>query len=171
MEKILIMDAKDYDENTPEIYRTSSRGIIIIDGKLLLIENDFGEVKIPGGCSEGEESELETLIREVKEETGYRVIPESVVPFGIIEEKRMSVKEPMIWHHMNYMYFCQVEQEPGECTYTEHEKAKGYKPVFLTVEEALQKIEAVIEKEGAHVWNRREYNTMKLVKEYLERRI
>ena len=49
MEKILIMDAKNYDTNLEEIYRVAVRGIIFIDGKLLMIEDNFGEVKLPGG--------------------------------------------------------------------------------------------------------------------------
>lgn len=49
MEKILIMDEKNYSPDLEEIYRVAVRGIIFIDGKLLMIEDDFGEVKLPGG--------------------------------------------------------------------------------------------------------------------------
>ena len=49
MKKILVMDEHDYEEGLEEIYRVSVRGIIFLDGKLLMIENSFGEVKLPGG--------------------------------------------------------------------------------------------------------------------------
>ena len=98
MEKILVMDAENYDPDLDEILRVAVRGIIFVDGKLLLINSSFGELKFPGGGKEGEESDEETLIRETLEETGYRVIPETIRPFGEVEEKRLSVHEPMIWH-------------------------------------------------------------------------
>ena len=33
MKQILVMDAKNYDESLPEIYRVAVRGIIFVDGK------------------------------------------------------------------------------------------------------------------------------------------
>ena len=41
MERILIMDEKNYSLDLEEIYRVAVRGIIFIDGKLLMIEDDF----------------------------------------------------------------------------------------------------------------------------------
>ena len=49
MEKLLIMDAKNYTPDMEEIYRVAVRGIIFIDDKLLMIEDKYGEVKLPGG--------------------------------------------------------------------------------------------------------------------------
>ena len=37
----------------------------------------------PGGKREGSESDLETLVREIKEELSVDIIPESVKPYGI----------------------------------------------------------------------------------------
>ena len=99
MKRILIMDEKNYSLDLEEIYRVAVRGIIFIGGKLLMIEDDFGEVKLPGGGIESGEDDYKALVREVKEETGYDVIWESIVPFGEIEEKRLSVQEP-IWGYM-----------------------------------------------------------------------
>ena len=82
MDKILVMDEHNYDENMDEIYRVAVRGIIFIDGKLLLIQSSFDELKLPGGGIETGEDDIQALIREVKEETGYEVIPETIRPFG-----------------------------------------------------------------------------------------
>ena len=49
MKKLLVMDEKNYSDDLEEIYRVAVRGIIFIDGKLLMIENNFGEAKLPGG--------------------------------------------------------------------------------------------------------------------------
>ena len=72
--------------NLEEIYRVAVRGIVFIDGKLLMIEDNFGEVKLPGGGIDSGEDDYKALVREVKEETGYDAILESIVSFGEIEE-------------------------------------------------------------------------------------
>ena len=167
MEKILILDEKNYSPDMEEIYRVAVRGIIFIDGKLLMIENDFGEAKLPGGGIDAGEDDCKALVREVKEETGYDVIPESIVPFGEIEEKRLSVHEPMIWHQMSRLYFCDVHPEQGVCAYTENEKKYGFRQVLYTLEEALEKNGLMLEREGKQAWNQREYKTLLLIQEYL----
>ncbi|MBD5512267.1 MAG: NUDIX domain-containing protein [Lachnospiraceae bacterium] len=169
MEKILVMDEHNYDENLEEIYRISVRGIIFVAGKLLMIESSFGEVKLPGGGMDPGEDEYQALVREVKEEIGYDVIPESIKPFGEIEEKRLAVYEPMIWHQINRLYFCDVYAEQGQCEYSENEKEEGFHQVFYTIEEALEKNERMLEKEGLQAWNQREYKTLLLIKDYLEK--
>lgn len=165
MEQILIMDAGNYDPTLPEIYRVAVRGIIFVDGKLLLIQSDFGEVKFPGGGKEGEESDKDTLIREVLEETGFHVIPESIKEFGEVVEKRLSVHEPMIWHQINRYYFCEIDSVQEECHYTENELKHGFHQVWFTLDEAISINEEMLSREGRKAWNQREYNVLKLIKE------
>ena len=97
------------------------------------------------------------------------MIPESIKPFGEIEEKRLAVYEPMIWHQINRLYFCDVYAEQGQCEYSENEKEEGFHQVFYTIEEALGKNERMLEKEGLQAWNQREYKTLLLIRDYLEK--
>lgn len=165
MKQILVMDAKNYDESLPEIYRVAVRGVIFVDGKLLLIESNFGEVKFPGGGIEEGEDEITALIRETLEETGFHVIPESIREFGEVVEKRLSVHEPMIWHQINRYYLCDVEEFQEECNYTENEKQYGFHQVWHTLDEALAINEEMLQREGRQAWNQREYNVLKMLKE------
>ncbi len=167
MKKQLILDAKDYDTNLSELRRVAVRGVIFRDGKLLLVENNFGEVKLPGGGQDAEETDIDTLVREVREETGYQVIPDSAEEFCEIIERRMSVKEPMIWHQISRIYFCKIEKEQGTCEYSEGEKKYGFRQVWYTVEEAIQKNEQMLQHEGVQAWNQREYKTLQMIQEYL----
>lgn len=169
MEKILIMDEKNYAPDLEEIYRVAVRGIIFIDGKLLMIEDSFGEVKLPGGGIDDGEDDYKALAREVKEETGYDVILDTIVPFGEIEEKRLSVQEPMIWHQISRLYFCDVYPEKGICDYTENEKKYGFRQVLYTLDEALEINKRMLEREGKQAWNQREYNTLLLIRDHLEK--
>ncbi len=144
-------------------------GIIFIEGKLLLVRSNFGEVKFPGGGQEEGEDDFQTLIRETLEETGYHVIPESIYEFGEVEEKRLSVHEPMIWHQINRYYFCAVKENQEKCNYTENEKKYGFHQVFYTLDEALRINQSMIDCEGKHLWNQREFNVLKLLKDYLNK--
>ena len=168
MERIITLDAKNYDPALPELKRAAVRGIIFIDGKILMVEDSFDEVKLPGGGMEKGENEQETLIREVAEETGYTVIPQSISPFGEVYERRLSLHEPMIWSHTSRIYFCSVEGKPSACDYTPNEKKYGFRPVMLTVDEAIEKNRRMMEHEGEKAWNQREYKTLMLLKAYLE---
>ncbi len=168
MKKILVMDSKNYDTSLPEIYRVAVRGVIFYEGKLLLIRSKYGEVKFPGGGQENGENDQETLIRETLEETGYHVIPNSIREFGEVVEKRLSTKEPMIWHQVNRYYFCDIDGKKDECQYTENELRRGFQQVWHTLEEAIAINEELLEKEGKPAYQQREYQVLKLLKEYME---
>ena len=169
MNKLLVMDAKNYEPDMEEILRIAVRGIIFVDGKLLMINSDFGELKFPGGGQENGESDEDTLIRETLEETGFHVIPSSISPFGEVEEKRLSTHEPMIWHQINRYYFCDVEGLQEACHYTESEQKYGFHQVWHTLDDAIRINGETLEKEGAHSWHKREYTVLKLLREHLNK--
>ena len=170
MEKILIMDEKNYSPGMEEIYREAVRGIIFIEDKLLMIESSFGELKLPGGGIEDGEDDSQALAREVKEETGYDVNIPTIKPFGEIEEKRLSTNEPRVWHQISRLYFCEVNPEKGECSYSESETRRGFRQVLYSVEDAIEKNRRMLEKEGMQAWNQREYKTLLLIRGYLKSR-
>ncbi len=167
MNRILTLDAGDYGPNLPELYRLAARGIIFLEGRLLLTENRYGEVKLPGGGVEAGEDEIAALIREVREETGYAVAPASIRPFGEIEEKRLSAEGDRIWHQVSRLYLCRVAGAPAPCSYSEGEKRLCFRPVLYTLEQAIQKNRAMLDREGEHTYNQREYKTLLLIRERL----
>ena len=166
MERLLLMDEQNYDPSLPEIKRTAVRGIVRHNGKMLFIKSRYGEVKLPGGGQEEGESDIDTLVREVREETGFEVIPESAEPFGYIEEKRLSTHEPMIWHQFSRLYFCEVTGEQGRTEFSENEKKIGMHFVTMTLDEAIENNRRMLDSEGERAWNRREYNTLIIIREY-----
>ncbi len=169
MKRLLLMDKQNYDDSWPEILRTAVRGIIFTGDKLLVIEDKFGEVKLPGGGQEKGEDDMQTLVREVREETGYPVIPESVRPFGYIEEKRRSFDEEKIWHQISRLYFCDIGGERTGESFTGNEQRLGMRFRTYTLDEAIEKNRKMLDIKGEQAWNRREYETLLLIKEHLEK--
>ena len=164
MKQLLLLDAKNYDEDTDELVRTAVRGIIFVGDKLLLIEDNKGEVKLPGGGQEAGECDADTLIREIREETGCIVIPETIRPFGYIEEKRKGINEDRIFHQFSRLYFCEVSEECRETEFSDNEKRCGMQFKTYTLDEAIAKNRAMLDNIGELAWNQREYKTLLLIK-------
>ncbi|WP_413289232.1 NUDIX domain-containing protein [Bdellovibrio sp. HCB337] len=65
-----------------KVHRISAKAVVINDGKILLIKktDSGGDYYIlPGGGQEHGENLHQTLIREVKEETGYSIQPKDLL--------------------------------------------------------------------------------------------
>lgn len=163
VQTILLLDEKNYDETLPQIRRTAVRGIIFRQDQLLLVRSSFGEVKLPGGGQERGEDDAATLIREVLEETGFQVQPDSIRPFGQVVERRLSRHEPMIWHQVNRYYFCTVDGEQQACQYSANEQRYGMRQVWLPLEEAIRVNRQMVLREGCNPWNQREVRVLEML--------
>ena len=117
MRKLFTIDLKDYNPNGKKFYRPSVRGIIFDNnGNIAMIYSQkYHFYKFPGGGIEGNETHLEALAREVKEETGMTLIPDSVKEFGEvlkIQNGDESGKD-VIHIQQNFYYTCKVKDEIG----------------------------------------------------------
>ncbi len=110
--------------------RTACRGIVIMDGKLLLsYETATGQWMLPGGGIEDDEDEHECCIREVAEETGYLIrVSDCVLE---IDEYYEDFK----W--VNRYFFGEVTGQT-EVRLTEREKEAGMEPRWLPPEEIIR---------------------------------
>ena len=83
MERLFVIDLKDYDENWERSLRPTARAIIIKDDKLAMVYNQkYDFYAFPGGGIEEGEDFYHALIREVREEVGLIVKPETIKEFG-----------------------------------------------------------------------------------------
>lgn len=141
MKRLFTIDLQDYNPSWPHSTRPSVRAIIERDGKLAMVHNGKHDYYMfPGGGIEEGESHEEALIREVKEESGLIVIPESIREYG--SALRLSNSrhfENTIFEQENFYYKCKAQEVVETPEYDLHEIEEQYSLVFVTPEEALRK--------------------------------
>ena len=133
MRLLFELDAHDYDPNGTVFVRPSVRGIIIRDGRVAMIHSlVWNYYKFPGGGMEVGETQLDTLIREVREETGLKVIPDSVREFGWVHrvEEGHSHGED-VFVQDNYYYLCDADPVPGPTEMDPKEAVSGFVLEFV----------------------------------------
>lgn len=138
MRMLFEMDLKDYDENGTRYVRPSVRGIIIKDGKIALVHSlKYDYYKFPGGGGEEGENQRETLIREVKEEAGLIVIPESIKEYGMVHRIQKGRVED-IFVQDNYYYLCDAESDVDTQVLDDYEAEERFTLEFVTLEHAIE---------------------------------
>ena len=127
MQILLTLDKKDYEEGMPVFEKYSTRGVIIRDGKIATQHGSAGDYKILGGGVEPGEKLEDALIREVGEESGLIVIPESIRPIGeIVERRRDLFEKNKIYVCHSCFFFCDAKTEMTQTHMTESEIEKGF---------------------------------------------
>lgn len=110
--------------------RIACRAVLIKDGKILMTyEKNTEQWMIPGGGLEDGESEEECVVREIAEETGYRMKPSSCM---------LEINEYYEdWKWVNRYFIGEiigdVQRNP-----TEQEKEVGMEPRWISVEEIMK---------------------------------
>ena len=147
MKILATFDARDYEGTTGIYEKYSIRAIIVRDGRLAMQCSREGEYKIPGGGQELGENYEQTLIREVKEETGLYVRPESICELGEIIELHRDIFEPDKSLSAILFFLLRCSGQAGATSLTPSEIAKGYQLKWATPEEVYHR-NILIEKDS-----------------------
>ena len=141
MRVLFVMDRKDYDSCTHTFSRNSARSIIIRDGKAAMVYSaKHGYYKFPGGGIEAGESPVEAMIRETREETGLRVLPDTVKAYGMVHRVQKSDRDDSeCFVQDNYYYLCDAEDDPADQELDAYEARESYRLVFTDAETAIRK--------------------------------
>ena len=101
------MDIKNYNAEDAVFSRPSMRAVIEADPDHLYLVYSTKKkfYKFPGGGAEQGESAVQTLVREVKEETGLTVDPAAVKEFGSVLRIQKSTKEADTVFRQENTYF------------------------------------------------------------------
>ena len=128
MRMLFSIDLKDYDPAAPRFVRPSVRGIICREGKVALVHSrKLDYYKFPGGGMEAGEDHLSALCREVREEAGLQVKPETVRPYGQVHRiQRGQYGDTFVQD--NYYYLCEVEEAAAAQQLDDYEADEGFTP-------------------------------------------
>ena len=140
MRKLFEIDAKDYNPNGETFVRPSTRSIIIKDNKIFMVHSlKYDYYKFPGGGIEKDESNIDALIRETKEEAGLIVKPETIKEFGLVHRiqkgKRFNCE---VFVQDNYYYLCDVEDKVSEQDLDEYEADEHFTLEYVDCRIALE---------------------------------
>lgn len=166
------MDKKDYDPEGTKTFRPSVRGVILRDGKLALVRSlKYDYYKFPGGGTDEGESHTDTLVREVREETGLNVLPESVREYGYVYRAQKGKTED-VFVQENFYYFCEVSEILSDVSLDDYEAEEEF-----TLEFASPRFAAEVNRTHKHgekdasgnfaVMNERDTRVMEMLAEEL----
>ena len=160
MRSLFEIDTKDYDINGTTVSRPSARGIIIKDGKLAMIHSiKYDYYKFPGGGIEKNEQKESALIREVLEETGLDVIPQTIKEYGMVHRIQKGDYED-VFIQDNYYYLCDVEDNVHEQKLDDYEKEEKFTLEYVSPKQVIDANKACASKEADQIMLERECKVM-----------
>lgn len=147
MRELFVIDKKDYDKNGTVGRRPSVRGIIIKDGCIAMMHSlKYDYYKLPGGGMESGETYEDTLIREVREESGLVVKVDSIKEFGYVRRIEKG-KIDDIFIQDNFYYLCEVEDIQEEQELDDYEAEEQFVLEFVAPKHAIETNEKVNHRE------------------------
>ena len=136
MRELFTMDKKDYDPDGSRFVRPSARGILRQGDALVLVRDGrHGYYKFPGGGIDPGETPVQALIREVREEAGRAVIPESVREYGLVRRLEKGHREA-VFEQENYYFFCDATDEVLPLALDDYEREDHFAPEVIAPAEA-----------------------------------
>ena len=151
MRELFTIDKKNYKEDGSVGMRPSVRGIIMKDGKIAMMHSlKYDYYKLPGGGIEPGESYEDTLIREVREESGLIVHKESIKEFGYVRRIEKGRFED-IFIQDNYYFLCDVEEQAVSQSLDDYEEEEQFTLEFVSPLHAIETNENADHKEKGEI--------------------
>ena len=136
-------DISQLSEN--KFTRKATRAIVLKGEDILLLYTQrYHDYSLPGGGIDEGESNIDGLIRELKEETGAHSV-HNIEEFGLYEEFRPWHKTDFaIIHMLSYCYVCSIGDELFAPELESHEINNGMRPVWMNIHQAIAHNEQTI---------------------------
>ncbi len=139
MRELFKIDLKDYNDTFQVYKRPSARAIITKDHKVALVySKKYDYFKFPGGGIKDFETNIDALVREVKEEVGLQVIIDSIKEYGYVLRVQKN-NDNQIFYQENYYYLCDVSDDFLLQDLDEYEEEEEFVLMFVEPTFAIKK--------------------------------
>ena len=140
MKQLFSIDLKDYNPNDSVFRRPSARAIIVKNGIIALVYSAREKYyKFPGGGIKDGEDMTAALAREVKEEVGLIVKPESVSEFGsVMRRQKSNYTDNTIFEQENFYFWCECEDTVVNQNLDDYEKEAEFTLKYVDIDEAVK---------------------------------
>lgn len=140
MKQLFCIDLNDHDGCTEVFRRPSARAVIFKKGKIALVyAGNEHYYKFPGGGIRDGEDMREALIREVREEVGLTVLPESIREFGsVMRRQKSDHRENTIFEQENFYFFCETKNDITDQELDDYEREAGFMLRYVDIGEAIE---------------------------------
>ncbi len=140
MKQLFEIDLKDYENDYKVFKRPSARAVILNGDTIALVYSQKEKYyKFPGGGIHWDEDKIEALIREVREEVGLIVKPQTIVEFGsVMRRQNSNIAENTIFEQENFYYFCECEDCIVEQNLDEYERDAEFVLRYVNIDEAIR---------------------------------
>jgi putative hydrolase of the HAD superfamily len=138
MRALFTVDRKDYPPDGDASLRVSVRAVILRGNRLIMLKSAAdGHLEFPGGGIEEGETPETALIREIREETGLTVIPDSIREYGSVRRIEKGKRES-VFIQDNAIYLCETEPTAAQQSLSEKERAEGMEVIETDPAAALR---------------------------------
>ena len=129
-------------------------------------------IKFPGGGINENENMKAALIREVREEVGLIVIPDSIREFGsVMRRQKSNYLSNTIFEQENFYFFCNVENRIIKQELDNYEKEADFSLKFVDINDAIKADRDYHSDDFFdEIMIKREMKVLQLIKDYLQRK-
>lgn len=140
MRQLFEIDLKDYQEGDKVVRRPSARAIIMNHNVIAMVYSQREKYyKFPGGGIGNDEDIRAALIREVREEVGLVVKPETIREFGsVIRRQKSEHSKNTIFEQENFYFRCECEEDIVGQNLDEYEQEAEFVLRYVDIDEAIR---------------------------------
>jgi len=147
------------------IHRTAVRAVIRRGRDLLMVYSaKVGDYKFPGGGVDNGESHEQALARELREECGVSLLDFGECLGEVIEYNFAEEKEFDVFKMTSHYYFCHARDDFGAQKLDDYERALGFKPVWVDIDDAISANHSLIGSQTHPDWLRREIFVLEYIR-------
>ncbi len=131
-------DYKDYRMDGTIGRRPSVRAVIVNGDKIAMVYSEKHDYyTFPGGGIDEGESHTDALIREVREELGLEVIPETIKEYGLVLRKEKGFFEDLFIQE-NFFYLCKAGETVVPQKLEDYEQEEEFTLRWVSSGEAIE---------------------------------